>query len=314
MLMTTAFWRALMRRSIVSVPAGPKNDQTGERTIPTRFSRAVRQHLLLNYMNLDYPVMLGIFGSPGEGKTFQLRAILDTMNVEQRSISAADLESDNAGEPGKILLAEYVRASESIASGTPSALVIDDIDTTVGEWANNTGTVNHQQILAQLMHFADRPTVVERLGRVRRVPIFTTGNDFSKIYPPLRRPGRMVSMFWQPTLLERREVVNVILSDLVAPDVVERLMIEFQHRPISFFAQLRILTLASTVESIVSRASLDVARVVREPARYEQYVRAAWAREPDLAADLFKEARRLDATLAEADVSHLQSTPPKENP
>jgi SpoVK/Ycf46/Vps4 family AAA+-type ATPase len=262
-------------------------------------------------MDLDYPVMLGIFGAPGEGKTFQLRAIFDSLNVEQRSVSAADLESDHAGEPGKLLLAEYIRASENIAAGTASALVIDDIDTTVGEWANNTGTVNHQQILAQLMHFADRPTVVERFGRVRRVPIFTTGNDFSKIYPPLRRPGRMVSMFWEPTLHERREVVAMILSDLATPDVVDRLIKDFAHRPISFFAQLRILTLASTVESIVSRASFEIAKVIREPARYEQYVRAAWANEPNLIAGLFAEAQRLDATLAVSEISHLQSTEPK---
>jgi len=39
-------------------------------------------------------------------------------------------------------------------------------------------------------HAEPPPTVIERLGRVRRVPIFTTGNDFFKLYPPLRRPGR----------------------------------------------------------------------------------------------------------------------------
>jgi SpoVK/Ycf46/Vps4 family AAA+-type ATPase len=283
-----------------------------DRTIPARFVQAVRQHLLLNYMNLDYPVILGIFGAPGEGKTFQLRTILDALGVEQRSVSAADLESENAGEPGKLLLAEYVRAAESIGSGTPSALVIDDIDTTVGEWANNTGTVNHQQILAQLMHFADRPTVIERLGRVRRVPIFTTGNDFSKIYPPLRRPGRMVSMFWEPTPQERHDVVAAILADLANRQVVERLVADYPRRPISFFAQLRILTLARTVESILARASMDVVRVVREPARYEQYVRAAWANEPNLTTSLLYEARQLDTTLVEADVSHLQGSWPKE--
>jgi SpoVK/Ycf46/Vps4 family AAA+-type ATPase len=265
-------------------------------------------------MELEYPVILGLFGAPGEGKTFQLRAILDALGVEQRSISAADLESENAGEPGKILLAEYVRASENIGSGLPSALVIDDIDTTVGEWANNTGTVNHQQILAQLMHFADRPTVIERLGRVRRVPIFTTGNDFSKIYPPLRRPGRMVSMFWEPTQQERRDVTLTILADLAAPQIVDRLLADYPGRPISFYAQLRVLTLARTVESIVSRASMDVARVVREPARYQQYVRAAWSNEPSLTASLLEEARHLDTMLVEAEVSHLRILPPKGNP
>jgi hypothetical protein len=178
-----------MKSSSVSARLDHPSDRVASRAIPARFVRAVRQHLLLNFMELgDYPVILGIVGMPGEGKTFQLRTILDSLGVEQRSISAADLESENAGEPGKLLLAEYVRASQNIASGTPSALVIDDIDTTVGEWANNTGTVNHQQILAQLMHLADRPSMLERLRPVRRIPIFTTGNDFSKIYPRCAGP------------------------------------------------------------------------------------------------------------------------------
>lgn len=116
------------------------------------------------------------------------------------SINAADLESDRAGTPGKLVLDTYANAGHRIEEGTPAAVVVDDFDTTVGEWENSTTTVNHQQVLAQLMHLADSPT--EAAGkRLRRVPVVITGNDLSKIYPPLRRPGRMRAFPW---LLDRR--------------------------------------------------------------------------------------------------------------
>ena len=49
------------------------------------------------------------------------------------------------------------------ATREPAAVIVDDFDTTVGEWEHSTTTVNHQQVLAQLMHLADSPT--EAAGR-----------------------------------------------------------------------------------------------------------------------------------------------------
>ncbi|MYI05886.1 MAG: AAA family ATPase, partial [Gemmatimonadetes bacterium] len=184
--------------------------------VPPRFSHAVDQHLVFNLAGFDeWPLVLGVFGPPGDGKSFQIRAQLKHRGVLPVSINAADLESDRAGTPGKLVLDTYIDAGHRMDEGEPAAVLVDDFDTTVGEWEHSTTTVNHQQVLAQLMHLADSPTEVPG-KRLRRVPIFITGNDLSKVYPPLRRPGRMRAFPWLPTTEERCDIVSAILADVLA--------------------------------------------------------------------------------------------------
>lgn len=156
--------------------------------IPARFQTEIDQHLVFNFAGTEsWPLVLGVFGRPGDGKSFQVRTHLERRDVLVVSINAADLESDRAGQPGKLVLARYEDAGHRTSEGTPAALIVDDFDTTVGEWEHSTSTVNHQQVLAQLMHLADSPTQAADTA-LRRVPVFITGNDLSKIYPPhLRR-------------------------------------------------------------------------------------------------------------------------------
>jgi hypothetical protein len=243
--------------------------------IPPRFREAVRSHLVLSYAEYpSHPLIFGIFGRPGDGKTFQLRHVLAGIGVETRSINAADLESDRAGTPGKLLLETYVMSARALEAGRPSALVVDDFDTTVGEWEHNTGTVNHQQILAQAMHLADNPSAIDRIGTVRRVPLFLTGNDFSKLYGPLRRPGRMVSFYWEPTPWERKEIVASIL-DFTSRDVATRLIEEFRDAPISFFAELRSRLYRYNSGGLLERLGADLRAVVDAPERFRHYIDAS---------------------------------------
>ncbi|MFC5816636.1 AAA family ATPase [Nonomuraea harbinensis] len=238
-----------------------------------RFSRAVREHLVLSYVDLPvHPVIMGIFGAPGEGKSFQLRAILDSLAVRTESISAADFESERAGVPGKDLLAAYLRASHSIRRKRPACIVIDDVDTTVGEWENNTGTVNHQQVLAQLMHLADRPCEVEKVGHIDRVPIFVTGNDFGKLYPPLRRPGRMSVLHWEPTAEERQSVVGHVLGGLTDGETVARLLAGYPAHPISFFAELRAQLVRTGAEKLIGTFADNLSLISGESDRYRVHV------------------------------------------
>jgi hypothetical protein len=82
------------------------------------------------------------------------------------------------------------------------------------EGAENTQmTVNNQMVVGTLMNLADNPTRVS-IGQdwrdddiVNRVPIICTGNDFSKVWAPLIRDGRMDKFYWQPT---REDLVNII--------------------------------------------------------------------------------------------------------
>lgn len=224
-------------------------------TIPKQFQKAVNEHLVGNILNLpDYPVILSIFGEPGIGKTYQLRKMLDNINFCIHSINAADLESDHAGEPTKLLRKEYVAASAELTSGLGAAIVIDDIDTTLGEWESYTGTVNHQDLIAFFMHIADAPTSMENISSsLRRVPIFFTGNDFSKLYGPLRRPGRMNLYEYKPSVKEKTEVVASILGKEYL-SIIADFIDSHPDVPIAFYANMKANALAAkyseTIEDI----------------------------------------------------------------
>lgn len=231
--------------------------------IPLRFSDPLDQHLVFNLAGLtQWPLVFGVFGRPGDGKSFQIRTHLARRAVAAVSINAADLESDRAGMPGKLVLDTYIDAGHRIEEGTPAAVVVDDFDTTVGEWEHSTTTVNHQQVLAQLMHLADTPT--EAAGRrLSRVPVVITGNDLSKVYPPLRRPGRMRTFPWLPTPEERCDIVSGILSDVLSPAEVPSLLKRVPGAPIAFFADLLVEILATVTDAVVRRHTQDLAALIR---------------------------------------------------
>lgn len=206
--------------------------------IPNRFIKIVDAHLLGNILNIEhFPLILAIIGRPGMGKTYQLRNYLKAVGVAIFSVSAADLESDRAGEPAKLLQQKYIEASDSIFKGEPAVLLIDDIDTTLGEWENHTGTVNHQDILAFLMHIADNPNFIENIGEVNRVPIFFTGNDFDRLYKPLIREGRANRFDWEPTREEKISIVTSIFS-FQNSKIAEMLVDAYPTEKISFFSNM----------------------------------------------------------------------------
>lgn len=229
-----------------------------------RFFDQIHLHLVSCYAEVpQWPVILGIFGRSGDGKSAQLVASLERCEVEIVRLNAADLESGIAGEPGKHLARTYAAASLAIEKDIPSALVVDDVDTTVGEWETHTGTVNHQQVLAELMHLADRPVDRSR-SHPRRVPIFVTGNNLARLYPPLRRPGRMRSMSWRPTPKELEEVVRGLFRDVTGPAVPEELVRAFPDETLAFFAEVRHALREADISRQLNGAPLDMRDLLRQ--------------------------------------------------
>lgn len=227
-------------------------------TIPEQFQKTVNEHLVGNILDMpDFPVILSIFGEPGMGKTYQLRRLLEYNGFRVHSINAADLESDRAGEPTKLLRKEYVAASAELTNGIGAAIVIDDIDTTLGEWESYTGTVNHQDLIAFFMHIADSPTTMENISSsLRRVPIFFTGNDFSKLYRPLRRPGRMNLYEYKPSIEEKTEVVASIFGEQHLPSIVSFIN-SHPEAPISYYANIKANALANKYSEVVENINYN---------------------------------------------------------
>lgn len=238
--------------------------------ISKRFQNQVNAHLLGNMLDINnYPLILAIIGSPGMGKTWQLREHLKSLDIQVYSISSADLESERAGAPAKLLKEKYVNASISMSKRIPSAIVIDDIDTTVGEWKQNTGTVNHQGILAFLMHIADNPYYIENIGNVKRVPIFFTGNDFELLYEPLRRPVRMLRFDWEPT---KNEKIDIVSSYFVhtdnAKEIAEYLINIYPTQSIAFFTSLFATRKLEILSELASNAAFKY--ILEDPSYKEQ--------------------------------------------
>ncbi|KAK2425530.1 ribulose bisphosphate carboxylase/oxygenase activase, chloroplastic [Trifolium repens] len=208
-------------------------------------------HIVKNYithlLNAKVPLILGIWGGKGQGKTFQTELIFRAMGVEPVIMSAGELESENAGEPGRLIRERYRTASQVVQNqGKMSCLMINDIDAGLGRFGFTQMTVNNQIVVGTLMNLCDNPTRVS-VGQdwresdvTNRIPIIVTGNDLSTIYAPLIRDGRMDKFYWQPT---REDIVNIVHrmyeKDGISMDEVEKIVNTFPNQALDFYGALR---------------------------------------------------------------------------
>lgn len=209
-----------------------------EAGVPARLRETVLLHLLRQGVP-GAPLVLAVHGPPGTGKTFGCEAALRETGAHVARISGGQLESPEAGAPAELVRRTYVAAGRLVLSGTVphSAILIDDFDAAVGDWgALVQTTVNTQSVLSELMHLCDTPLLVDGKATAR-VPIILTGNDFSKVYVPLRRPGRMALFDWRPDAEERAVAVAGVFPHLNATEV-RRLVSAFPDRHVSFFSHL----------------------------------------------------------------------------
>ncbi|HOW01662.1 MAG TPA: AAA family ATPase [Rhodoglobus sp.] len=224
--------------------------------IDERFRGQVHRHLIGNLLaeSTQSPLILGIFGPPGEGKTFQAQLAAEELGVEVRPIASSELESENAAHPVQLLRREYIAASARVDAGHPTVLVIDDIDTAIGDWgAMVQYTVNRQLVVSQLMAFCDFPNEVAG-QRTRRVPVIVTGNRPEILYGPLRRPGRMRFFDWKPSAQTRAALVVPLFENLPADDV-SQLVADFPHRSVAFWSDVSALIWEDQLEDWISKQS-----------------------------------------------------------
>jgi len=218
--------------------------------ISPRFLNKLAVHITKNYLDIPgvrVPLILGIHGRKGEGKSFQCELVFDRIGVEAVHMSAGELESPDAGDPARLIRLRYREAAELIrVRGKMAVLMINDLDAGAGRFDQGTQyTVNTQLVNGTLMNIADNPTDVQLPGSydatpLHRVPILVTGNDFSTLYAPLIRDGRMEKFYWQPDREDRIGIVGGIFSeDELSRPEIEQLVDTFPHQPIDFFSALR---------------------------------------------------------------------------
>jgi ATPase family associated with various cellular activities (AAA) len=211
--------------------------------IPERFKRIIHLHIIKNMLvrpPAREPLFLGIHGPSGDGKTFQCEHVLEEMDVKAFLISGGQLEDHYAGEPAKLIRTTYLNAHRYVEKGgnKMAAIVMNDVDTGVGKWEGLVEyTVNRQNVFGELMHLADYPNSVMGV-QTARIPIIMTGNDFTKLYEPLVRAGRMTAFEWLPTAEEKAKIIDPIFSYLSREECL-RLVEHFSEEPLSFFPVLR---------------------------------------------------------------------------
>ncbi|VAI04530.1 unnamed protein product [Triticum turgidum subsp. durum] len=152
-------------------------------------------HLSKNFMtlpNIKIPLILGIWGGKGQGKSFQCELVFAKMGINPIMMSAGELESGNAGEPAKLIRQRYREAADMIKKGKMCCLFINDLDAGAGRMGGTTQyTVNNQMVNATLMNIADAPTNVQLPGMYNkeenpRVPIVVTPGQSIDFFGALR--------------------------------------------------------------------------------------------------------------------------------
>ena len=207
-------------------------------------------HITKNYLDLPQvkvPLILGIHGRKGEGKTFQCELVFEQMGVEVVYISGGELESPDAGDPARLIRLRYREAAELVrVRGRMAVLMINDLDAGAGRFDRMTQyTVNTQLVNNTLMNIADNPTNVQLPGSydekaLPRIPIIATGNDFATLYAPLIRDGRMRKFYWEPSAEDRVGIVSGMFSDDgLSRDNIETLVKRFGDQAIDFFGAVR---------------------------------------------------------------------------
>merc|ERR1711937_304067 len=224
-------------------------------------------HIAKNFMELPkikIPLILGVWGGKGQGKTFQTELGFKKLGISPVVMSAGELESGNAGEPAKLVRQRYPEASDIIKKGKMCSLFINDLDAGAGRMGGTTHyTVNNQMVNATLMNIADNPTNVQLPGNynneeIPRVPIICTGNDFSTLYAPLIRDGRMEKFYWNPTREDRIGICGGIFKeDDVGEAAIEKLVDTFPNQSIDFFGALRARIYDDKVRDFISETGLD---------------------------------------------------------
>lgn len=218
--------------------------------IAPRFLNKLAVHITKNYLDLPQvkvPLILGVHGRKGEGKTFQCELVFERMGVEVVHISGGELESPDAGDPARLIRLRYREAAELVrVRGCMAVLMINDLDAGAGRFDRMTQyTVNTQLVNNTLMNIADKPTNVQLPGsydekELPRIPIIATGNDFATLYAPLIRDGRMQKFFWEPSGEDRLGIVGgMFASDGLSSRDVERLVKHFDDQAIDFFGAVR---------------------------------------------------------------------------
>jgi len=225
----------------------PSNRPRPDFYVPAEFGERILVHIAKNFIahtcGINIPLILAIQGSQGDGKSSQAREVCSRNDIYVYPISGSFLSGSHEKEAVEILAESYINAY-SIARDTKClvTILIADFDLSVAStFEGREYTVNSQLLTGFLMNLADDPTKCGK-ENVSRIPIIVTGNNFTSLYDPLTRHGRMDFFSWFPTHEQKLEIVKHMYHSCIGRDdlnQIQQLVHEFHDEPISFFDSLK---------------------------------------------------------------------------
>lgn len=239
--------------------------------IPSRFCEEILTHIAGVYSSKtkDFPLILGIFGNPGQGKTFMCEQIFLQYAIKKYEFSIQEFENPSSGIPAKKLRERYDKIVENFTNNyVYGVLMINDIDTAIGNWGEmHQYTVNTQHVIGELMQLSD-----PHINLQKRVPIILTGNDLSSLYAPLKRNGRIAPFYWLPSqddiiMMVRgeypeltQEEVQILVKTLgeQASDVLNG-----KKLPVSFYTSLKSKIYRERISTAISQQK-SIGPMIRE--------------------------------------------------
>ena len=223
--------------------------------------RQLTAHVWLNNLQIDaLPLALCVVGPTGEGKTFNVRTILNELGVRVYGIAASAMAHHQEGMALFPFIRAYrdasmERSSPNVRNAQLVAVMVDDIDRSIASGFEKVGHTLHSQLVTGLiMHLCDNPYTIpdektREMVTVSRIPLVLTANRISGLDAALRRPQRMTMFKYH---LEFEEKVAILGNVFYALDAerqqrwrtalsmndVRALLRRFPNQPVAFFADI----------------------------------------------------------------------------
>lgn len=230
--------------------------------IPLKFRNEILAHIIgvFSSKSNEFPLILGIFGDPGEGKTYMCEQLLLNFHIKRHDFSVSEFEDESSGVPVKKLRKQYDKVVENYTlHSTYGVLMINDIDSAIGNWGDmHQYTVNTQHIVGELMQISD-----PHGDQKRRIPIIITGNNLSTIYAPLKRSGRITRFYWKPEEKDLIEILGAKYGGLPQSDISKLISTLNYYAatklkgslPVSFFTSLKSKLYKQSIYGLVEQQS-----------------------------------------------------------
>lgn len=213
----------------------------GDVFIPKKFENIILRHVLLNSIkteNYQPAPLLLLQGKKGEGKTFMTETVLKGNNIFYKIISSSVLAGSNENDAVNKLMLYYNKCEMNPTIGKFTALVIDDFHLSIAITKNEANhTTNADNLLSALMNIADNKKAL-------KTPIILIGNNFTQAYAPLTRLGRMTIETWEPSILDKVEMLKRIIikhkfnNNCISSNIIKRFIEDTGNQYIGFYEKV----------------------------------------------------------------------------